>query len=305
MEDKLLINGREITEEDISVAEYVASTYKSFSRKELARTLCFCQDWVTRRDVPQLDIAAKLFEYLYEKGLITLPPKREQYVAGGRASMKAIAMTEKTDPGEPMTGDVSDYEGITIQPIYSKSEISLWKEYIDRYHPEKYTPPRGSNLRYMIKCRAHVLGCMMFSPSAWALEDRDNWIGWTAQDRSQRLIYVLNNSRFLLMPWIRIRNLASYALGQAVRRIQYDWLENFLYAPVLLETFIDRNHYKGSCYKAANWQAIGNTKGRGRNDRHHEGLSTPREIYMYPLEKDFRDYLIGVKAPIAREEVAI
>jgi hypothetical protein len=155
----------------------------------------------------------------------------------------------------------------------------------------------------MVKLETQPLGCMMFSPSAWALEDRDKWIGWTKDDRSQRLVYVVNNSRFLLFPWIRIRNLASYALGQAVRRIQYDWLESFLYSPVLLETFIDIKHYRGSCYRAANWQKVGDTKGRGRNDTHREGLSSPRDIYMYPLEKDFRKYLLGEKAPITREEV--
>ena len=302
MQTKIIIGGREISEDDLMVAEYVAKTYKSFSRKELARTLCYCQDWVTIRDVPKLDLGAKVLEYLEGMGRISLPAKREQYIAG-RSAMKAIAITEKTDPGDPMVGDISSYRGIEVQPIFEKAEKSLWKEYMERYHPEKYAAPRGTNLRYAIKWGRQPLGCMMFSPSAWALEDRDKWIGWTEQDRSQRLVYVLNSSRFLLLPWIRIHNLASWALGQAVRRIKEDWLENFLYAPVLLETFIDPAHYKGSCYKAAGWQKVGTTKGRGRHDRRHEGLSTPREIYMYPLEKDFRDYLLGVKAPITREEV--
>jgi hypothetical protein len=114
-------------------------------------------------------------------------------------------------------------------------------------------------------------------------------------------MYVLNNSRFLILPWIKISNLASYVLGMAARRIQRDWLKHYLYAPVLLETFIDPAEYKGTCYKAANWQRIGMTKGRGRQDRYGEYLSTPREIYMYPLEKDFRSYLHGEKEPIIRK----
>jgi hypothetical protein len=251
--------------------------------------------------VAKLDIGTKVLEYLESAGRITLPQKREQYVAGGRAAMKAIAITEKTDPGAPMSGDISEHGEIEVHPIFEKADMSLWKEYIERYHPEKYAPPRGSNIRYMIKCGTQALGCMMFSPSAWALEDRDKWIGWTEQDRSQRLVYVLNNSRFLLFPWIRIRNLASYALGQVVRRIQGDWLESFLYAPVLLETFIDISRYRGVSYRASNWQMVGVTKGRGRHDRYREGLSTPRAIYVYPLEKDFRAYLLGEKDPITRE----
>jgi len=305
MDEKLRISGHEITEEDVSVAEYIVATYKSFSRKELARTLCFCQEWVTRRDMPMLELGEKVLEHLESAGRIVLPPKREQYIANGRAAMKSITFTEKTDPAGDMTGKLSEYDEIKVQPIFEKAEKALWKEYVERYHPEKYAKPMGTNLYYMIKSGSDILGCMMFSPSAWALEDRDKWIGWTARDRSQRLVYVLNNSRFLLFPWVKIRNLASCVLGQAARRIQDDWLEHYLYAPVVLETFIDRAHYKGSCYKAANWQMVGITKGRGRRDRYNEGLSTPRDIYMYPLEKDFRKYLLGEKAPITREEVMI
>jgi len=305
MGEKLVINGHEITEEDIGVAKYVVSTYGSFSRKELARTLCYCQDWVTRRDMPMLELGVKVLEYLENTGQVVLPPKKEQYAIGGRAAMKPIALSEKTAPGAAITGELSDHAEIKVEPIFGKAEITLWKEYIERYHPEKYAKPMGTNLRYLIKCEAQVLGCMLFSPASWALADRDRWIGWTEHDRSQRLIYVLNNSRFLLLPWISVRNLASHALGQAVRRLQSDWLENFLYAPVLLETFIDPENYKGTCYRAANWQKVGVSKGRGRQDRYREGLSTPREIYMYPLEKDFREYLLGGKAPITREEVII
>lgn len=305
MSEKLLVSGHEITDDDISVAKYVAATYKSFSRRELAKTLCYCQDWVTRRDAPLLDLGTKVLEHLEKTGQIVLPPKREQYVAGGRAAMKPIPLSEKTDPAEEIAGELSECGEIKVEPIFGKGEIALWKEYIERYHPEKYAKPMGTNLRYLIKSGGKILGCMLFSPAAWALEDRDRWIGWNQEDRSQRLPYVLNNSRFLLFPWVKIRNLASHALGQAARRIQDDWLEHFLYAPVLLETFIDMARYRGSCYKAANWQKVGVTKGRGRQDRHREGLSTPREIYMYPLEKDFREYLLGGKVPMTREEVTM
>ena len=161
--------------------------------------------------------------------------------------------------------------------------------------------PYGTNIRYLIKYGTQILGCMLFSASAWALKDRDIWIGWNESDRSARLIYVVNNSRFLLLPWVKVHNLASHVLGMAVRRIQEDWLMNYFYAPVLLETFIDLASYRGTCYRAANWQEIGMTKGRGRQDRYGEYLSTPRTIYVYPLEKDFREYLLGKKEPITRE----
>jgi hypothetical protein len=305
MDGKLTISGHEVTQEDIGVAQYIVSTYRAFSRNELAKTLCYCQGWVTRRDMPMLDLGTKVLEHLEKAGELVLPPKREQYTAGGRVAMKPITLSERTDPIEEIVGELSEFDAIKVEPIFGKAEITLWKEYIERYHPEKYAKPMGSNLRYFIKCGDKVLGCILFSAAAWALEDRDNWIGWGQEDRSLRLTYVLNNSRFLLFPWVKVRNLASCALGQAVRRIQGDWLEHYLYAPVLLETFIDSAHYRGTSYRAANWQKIGVTKGRGRQDRQHEGLSTPREIYAYPLDKDFRAYLLGDKPPITREEVTV
>lgn len=301
MSEKIVISGYEITEEDISVAEYIAGTYGSFSRKELARTLCYCQDWVTRRDMPKIELGVSVLEYLEEVGQIHLPPKNEKMAAAGRRPARPIPFTGKTGPEEELTGEVSDHPGILLQQVSGRQGGDLWKEYVERYHPEKYAKPYGTNIRYLIKCGTRVIGCMLFSASAWALKDRDVWIGWNESDRSKRLIYVVNNSRFLLLPWVKVHNLASHVLGMAVRRIQDDWLTNYFYAPVLLETFIDPASHRGTCYKAANWQEIGLTKGRGRQDRHREGLSTPRWIYMYPLEKDFREYLLGKKEPVAKE----
>jgi len=300
MEEKIVISGYELSEDDISVAEYVAETYGNFSRKELARTLCFCQEWTTRRDAPKLELGIKVLEFLESQGRIVLPAKNEKMAEAGRRAMKAIPLTSKTDPGRAMCGKLSDYPGIRLEPTFNSAGKELWKEYIERYHPEKYAQPVGSNIRYLIEFNTRVLGCMLFSASAWALEDRDKWIGWSELDRSQRLIYVVNNSRFLLLPWITVPNLASHVLGLAAKRIQHDWLEHYFYAPVLLETFIDPENYRGVCYRAANWQKVGATKGRGRQDRYGDYLSSPREIYMYPLEKDFRSYLLGEKEPITR-----
>ena len=301
MSEKIIISGYELTDEDISVAEYIAGTYRNFSRKELARTLCYCQDWVTRRGMPKLELGIKVFEYLEDTGQAILPPKNEKMAAAGRMTARPIPFTGKTDPDKELTGEVSDLPGIWLQPVSGQADKDLWKEYVERYHPEKYAKPYGSNIRYLIRCGTQVLGCMLFSASAWALRDRDAWIGWDESDRSGRLIYIVNNSRFLLLPWVKVHNLASHVLGMAVRRIQEDWLTEYFYAPVLLETFIDLANYRGTCYRAANWQGIGTTKGRGRQDRHREGLSTPRGIYVYPLEKDFREYLLGKKEPITRE----
>jgi hypothetical protein len=151
----------------------------------------------------------------------------------------------------------------------------------------------GSRLQYLIKSGEHELGCLQFSASAWSLEERDRWIGWKKEDRITRLQLVVNNSRFLIFPWVKIKNLASKSLSIAVKQIKKDWLTEYCYEPVLLETFVDTEYYNGVCYKAANWQYLGETKGSGRS-RTKDSISKKR-IFVYPLINDFREYLLGNK----------
>lgn len=155
----------------------------------------------------------------------------------------------------------------------------------------------GSRLAYFIKSRETILGCLQFSASSWALSTRDEWIGWKVQDRKQRLQLIVNNSRFLILPWVSVKNLASKVLSLAIKQLQEDWLREYCYAPVLLETFVDTSHFAGTCYKASNWTYLGETQGRGRMDRKKEYALSRKAIYMYPLQKDFKDCLKGIKPP--------
>jgi hypothetical protein len=135
---------------------------------------------------------------------------------------------------------------------------------------------------------------MQFSASAWSLEERDKWIGWTREDKKVRLHLIINNSRFLIFPWVHIKNLASKALSLAAKQIQEDFLRKYCYAPVLLETFVDTEKYQGISYKAANWIYLGKTKGSGRSGRKKDILSR-KSIFVYPLQDDFKECLKGEK----------
>jgi hypothetical protein len=165
---------------------------------------------------------------------------------------------------------------------------------VSNYHELGDPHVYGSQIRYIIKSEEQDLGCLLFSGSSWALEPRESWIGWTPEEKKRHLHLIVNNSRFLILPWVRVKNLASRALSMAARRLQKDWLEHYCYAPVLLETFVDYP-YKGTSYKAANWIYLGETKGRGRNDRNKEYALTQKSIYVLPLQKDFRAILKGEK----------
>jgi hypothetical protein len=231
----------------------------------------------------------QLLRKLESQGVIKLPAKRSK----GGSKDQRITPTLQTDaPGEIIL-DLSQV-GIWVQPVRESAQIRLWNEYVERYHFLGYKRPFGAHQRYFILSdQGQPLGCVLFAAAAWALEARDQWIGWTRIDRSKRLHLVVNNTRFLIFPWVKVKNLASKSLSLAIKRIGADWQERYGYQPVLLETFVDKEKYHGTCYRAANWIYLGETAGRGRMDRYKQYLSSSKHIYVYPLHRDFRSILRG------------
>ena len=170
-------------------------------------------------------------------------------------------------------------------------------EYVERYHYLGYRVPFGAQLRYFIKALAGagpILGCLQFSSPAWKVQARDRWIGWSGEQRERNLQRLIHQSRFLILPWIRVRNLASTVLGLCARVVPGDWECDYGYRAVLLETFVDWPRYQGTCYRAANWICLGKTTGRGRADRENKrgGGKRPKQIYVYPLTRGFREALL-------------
>ena len=222
--------------------------------------------------------------------VIQLPPVKVKKPTSGKIKVTAIDFNAKE-----INGEVKNFEAIQLRVVQSGEELQRWRAYVEQYHMLGFKTVFGSRLQYFIKSGDIELGCMQFSASSWALEGRDKWIGWTENDRKVRLNLIINNSRFLIFPWVHIRNLASKALSMAAKQIQEDWLREYCYAPVVLETFVDLEHFKGTCYKAANWVYLGETKGRGRMDRHAERALSRKAIFMYPLQDDFKAVLRGEK----------
>ncbi len=283
--------GREITSEDIEHIKWARDTYPNLSRSELAGTVCHIIEWITPSGKAKLQQCKALLEQLEAEGIIDLPPLQTKYAR--KTTVKIPRM--ELEPEENIYGQIKAFEPIQLQIAQSGKNLKLWRAYVDKYHMLGDKQVFGSRLQYFIKFRDKELGCLQFSASAWALEDRDNWIGWNEEDRKTRLHLIVNNSRFLIFPWVQIRNLASKALSLAAKQIQDDWLQEYCYAPVLLETFVDLENFKGTCYKAANWIYLGETKGRGRMDRNNKKALSKKAIFMYPLQKDFKAILRGEK----------
>ena len=178
-----------------------------------------------------------------------------------------------------------DLARLTIDPVLTKADSLLWNAYIERHHYLGHQLMPGAQLRYFVRAAGHIVAALGFGASAWKVKPRDQVIGWTSEQRQRNLHLVVNNARFLILPWIRYKNLASRILALVSRRLPDDWHARYAYRPVLLETFVEKPRFTGTCYKAANWQNLGDTQGRGKLDVLHRNAQPIKSIWIYPLAR--------------------
>lgn len=290
---KVLLSGRWFSKQEIEDVKYIVQMFSHLSRYELARTICEGLSWNTANGKYKIEACQQMLEKLEKQSEIVLPKKRNTKPS---SKEQEIVPGQQTEAKAEIEGSVADVSPIELETVRSRDKIRLWNEYIERYHVLGYKRPFGAHQRYFIWSGNEPrqrLGCLLFSASSWALAERDKWIGWNKEARSQRLHLIVNNSRFLIFPWVKVKNLASKALSLAARQVPVDWGERYGFEPVMLETFVDVDLYQGICYQAANWVYLGQTTGRGRMDRYHQHPSSPKRIYVYPLRRDFRAILCG------------
>ena len=181
-----------------------------------------------------------------------------------------------------------------MQLLDNSADRELFRQYIQRYHYLGYKVPYGAHLRYFVRSTqppCPLLACMLFTSAAWKMAPRDAYIGWSHPVRQANLPLVVNNSRFLILPWVRVPNLASHTLALAARQLPRDWLAWYGAQPVLMETLVDATRYHGGCYRAANWREVGLTQGRGRMDRYYTAKGVRKHIFLFPLHRHWRERL--------------
>lgn len=217
--------------------------------------------------------------------LITLPKPRHK-----KHSCHAYKKrTSKGDPGQAINCRITELTHLQIQPV-ERDKSALWNELIERYHYLGYKPLSGAQIRYFVYANDQPIALLSFGASAWTTAPRDQFIGWQKSQRESKLHQIINNARFLILPWIQVPHLASKLLSMAAKRVQADWLERYHYQPVLLETFVEVKRFKGTCYKAANWQCLGTTTGRGKKGGNQASLPV-KSVWIYPLNKHFKKIL--------------
>ncbi len=280
--------GREIRPDELAMIREVVESCSGVTRMELANTICELLGWSRPSGGLKGRECRELLERLEAAGVLALPEKRKGRPVGSRTR---VPITAEGDPGRALMGSVGEFGPVILEPVGDENDRLLFRELVGRYHYLGHTVAFGAHLRYLLyvaQPERQVVGCLQFSSPAWRMAARDRWIGWDEPARKRNLQKVVSNSRFLIVPWVQIRNLASSILSMAVRRIGSDWRARYAIDPVLAETLVDRQRFGGTCYRAANWIALGQTTGRGRMDREHrrgESLR-PKTLLVYPLVSD-------------------
>ena len=284
--------GQEVDAATLAEIKEIVQSCSGLSRTELANTVCELWDWKRPRGGLKTVECRQFLEHLESRDLIALPPGRIGRPPGVKTRVKRTECGEELSVFSARVGELSP---LKVSRVSSKGEREQWYELVDRYHYLGYRVPFGAQLRYFIETRGGKrLGCLQFSSPAWKMAGRDQWIGWNKEQRGCNLQKIINNSRFLILPWVQVKNLASAILALACRVVPGDWEQQYGIRPVLMETLVDTSRYRGTCYQAANWIHLGSTSGRGRQDRGHERHGqSPKAIYVYPLTSRYREALLA------------
>ena len=282
--------GRTFTTQDVELMRVVVRDYAGLGVTEISRTVCELLDWKRPNGGLKNHECRQLLERLEGEGVLRLPALRK---SGGRGPRRVDISQQRFEP-ELVQCSASACEPLELALVEGEGESRLWREHVERYHYLGCCVPFGAHLRYWVRNRERELACLLWTSPAWKMKPRDIWIGWSDEQRKRHLQRIVNNGRFLILPWVRVKGLASKILALSARRMPHDWHTRYGHRPLLLETLVDANRFRGTCYRAANWIYIGQTAGRGRMDREHKADGQAvKDIFVYPLVRDARQRLCG------------
>lgn len=278
--------GRDFSDEELARIRALAAE-PGMNRRVLSLRVCAEFDW-RKPDGGLKEMSCRVACLrMQADGLVQLPAPRNR----SNNAVRGTARTARGEPQPPLLACASDLRAVRLEPVLTRRDSLLWNEYIDRYHYLGYRPLPGAQQRYFARSEEGLLALLGFGAAAWKTAPRDEFIGWTAPQRQARLHLVVNNARFLILPWVRSRHLASKLLGLVARRLPDDWHARYGYRPVLLETFVEKARFRGTCYRAANWQHLGDTRGRGKLDTRHACALPVKSVWVFPLMSRFRQHL--------------
>jgi len=294
--------GRSFSLAELELVRGIVAEFSSLGITEISRTVCELLEWKRPNGGLKNLECRQMLERLCSQGLLSLPELRRTKPRGPQA----VRPTVRSDPQPEVGGSASQYEPLRVQLLGGESggDSALFREYLDRYHYQHYRVPFGAHVRYLVRSEhspERVLACLLWTSPAWKLAERDRWIGWSPEQRARNLQFIVNHSRFLILPWVRVKGLASKILSHCARQLPADWEKRYGYRPLLLETLVETERFRGTCYQAANWIQLGGTQGRGRMDRYHERKGTAKMLFVYPLCRRVQQRLVAAVPPAWRE----
>ena len=291
MQAQIVCQGRHLSQEDLSWLRQWLGSNSQWTRSRLARELCQQWDWRNGRGQIKNFAARSFLDKLEGRGLVVLPPVRPINHTGSRCD-EPVAIDWPRDPICGTLGELEPLEWIVAKT--RQPEVGRFDSYLRLYH---YLGLRvvGENIKYVVRDgQGRDLACLLFGAAAWRARARDQFIGWDQTQRAARLHYLTNNTRYLILPWVKVAGLASRVLSQALERLSGDWQSKYGHPIYLVESFVEQGRFSGTCYRAANWLRVGQTLGRGRQGRNPRDPTEPiKDVYVYPLSGHFRRHLLG------------
>ena len=278
--------GRDFTVTEMTLLRSLIASPEGYSRKALSKVFCERIGWY-KPDGGLKDMMARCTMLaMHRDGILTLPPRRQ-----APTRPKPIVFGPETEPpSSPAPTTLDEVQPLTVRIVVGGTpQGKRWNEFIARYHYLGYKTLVGAQMRYAVEDRhGNPIALLGFSTAAWRLAPRDRFIGWTSEQREKNLPRVIDNPRFLILPWIRIPNLGSHLLAIMKRRIPQDWTTRYGITPLLIETFVQRPPYTGAVYQASGWIRVGTTQGRGRYDRYKQANKPKKDIWLRPLRRDWK-----------------
>lgn len=278
---------RQLDRQDIGFIQGLISKHYQQGRSHISRRLCESWQWVQPNGKLKEYAARDLLLRLEEQGLIALPPRLRPK---NNLKPKSFAQVPFF-LNAPLHGSVGEYPQPYTERVRSQDGY-LWEYLVFHYHYLGLPKLVGEHIKHLVYLNGQVVACLAWASAAWKVKDRDQFIGWQASSRRRNLSLIANNSRFLILPWVKVKYLASTALSLSIRRLRADWEKVYGHPIYLAETFVDSSRFEGTCYRAANWRCVGQTKGSAKKGNAYCYHGQPKAIYLYPLHRHFRRYLL-------------
>lgn len=278
---------RQLGLQDIRFIQALISEHYQRGRSHISRLLCESWQWVQPNGKLKEYAARDLLLRLEEQGLIELPPRLRPKNNLKQKSFSQIPFFVQ----ESVNGSVGEHGRPSVERVNSQDGY-LWDYLVFHYHYLGLPKLVGEHIKHLVYLHGQVVGCLSWASAAWKVKDRDQFIGWQEPTKRRNLALVANNSRFLILPWVKVKYLASTALALSIRRLRADWEKTYGHPIYLAETFVDTSRFEGTCYRAANWLCVGKTQGSAKKGNAYCYHGQPKAIYLYPLHRHFRRYLL-------------